>query len=1351
MLFILAVCISASLLFFNTAKAGSPINVLNGNNFDASTDIVFNSPFEKGFSFKRFYNSQSTVNSTIGFGWSHSYDMSLYPDFNGSSYLIKIKGISGRGYYFADYDLDGTFSGYFQENSAVVTDASDNYIWTRDDGTIYKFDTEGRLISITDRHGNIQSLTYNADGLLETVTDQATGRALTFHYNQANKIDHITGPVTTAVPDGIWVSYTYDANSNLIGVTYADEENGSEASGFEYRYEDPNDPNNLTYKRNLSGILLSSWVYNAQDQAVENETNQGTGVTINFDDPEAVEVTDAYGVTTIYTIQEIAGRKKITMKSNSGGCNTCSEGIYQTTFDTATGYPTLREYFNGRFDAYLNYDTNFNPQTTILAQGTSSEKTITRTWHPFLASPLSITQKSLLADTNNPGRQKVTIYDYDNPEAVGNTSIPNENPTALIYRLIETGFTLNDQGVVEAYEHITTYSYNEKGQVTRIDGPRPGSDDVIIFDYHPDTGDLVTIIYPETGPVTMDYDAAGNLIHMQDINSVETVFSYDGRNRILATTINSKTTSNTYSRSGEILSTTDRSNRTTSYGYNVRGLVEKIISSNGDYLYFGYDINANMVEESIYSSQQIRTLFKGFDYGDPAANPNLAAGKPYQSIIRNQDNTQDLETEYQYLHGNLVRIIPPNGLWSGYEYDLHNRVTAKIQAISDSDTVRTEYEYDLNNNLILVRDANGLETTYLYDDANNLVQTISPDTGTFQYSYDAASNLISKNQNTTVTNYAYDNLGRLIRIEYPDDTSQNITMGYDQGQYGKGRLTSVTDAFGTCAYTYNIYGYLVSEIKTIYGITYTTSYTYDDTGNLTSITYPFGRQVIYHPDSSGRTASVSTYKTSSQTVLQNIVWHPFGPVQSMTFPNGKIYTNNVDLNYMTRNLSVSSTMDRTYLRNSTGNIDQITDNLDAARNQTFGYDPLYHLTSGTSITGNETFTYDNVGNRQTENRNGSSQAYVYSPATNHIDSIAGLSLKTFLYNPNGCITGIDARTFDYNLDNRLVKVSEGLTVLAEYAYNYKGQRVSKTVNANTTVFHYDIQGNLIAETDTAGNIIREYIYLSTTPVAMIVNSTISAFDYDQDGDIDGEDLAAVPANDVTAFAQQFGRQYSTEPGMYFYHTDHLGTPQVMTDSQGQTVWQADYTPFGTAVTTTATIENNLRFPGQYFDSETGLHYNWHRYYDPDTGRYLTPDPIGLKGGINPFVYVQNNPISRLDPSGLYDEIDFIYDALIENQNHSDYWRYEKVANQEWKEKVETTLENTAIVYTVVGIGLVSVPIVEVAYPSLLGYAMTYPEQIIIGVDIAGALTPGTPYPQTKWGQLVNFINEVFSFIRKQCE
>ena len=115
---------------------------------------------------------------------------------------------------------------------------------------------------------------------------------------------------------------------------------------------------------------------------------------------------------------------------------------------------------------------------------------------------------------------------------------------------------------------------------------------------------------------------------------------------------------------------------------------------------------------------------------------------------------------------------------------------------------------------------------------------------------------------------------------------------------------------------------------------------------------------------------------------------------------------------------------------------------------------------------------------------------------------------------------------------------------------------------------------------------------------------------------------------------------TTKTNLYYVHNDHLGTPQAMTDDAGATVWRATYDPFGDATIEDDpdndgnTVTLNVRFPGQYYDNETGLHYNYFRYYDPDTGRYITADPIGLDGGLNTYLYVMGNPLMYFDILGL---------------------------------------------------------------------------------------------------------------------
>ncbi|PIE69797.1 MAG: hypothetical protein CSA21_00310 [Deltaproteobacteria bacterium] len=113
------------------------------------------------------------------------------------------------------------------------------------------------------------------------------------------------------------------------------------------------------------------------------------------------------------------------------------------------------------------------------------------------------------------------------------------------------------------------------------------------------------------------------------------------------------------------------------------------------------------------------------------------------------------------------------------------------------------------------------------------------------------------------------------------------------------------------------------------------------------------------------------------------------------------------------------------------------------------------------------------------------------------------------------------------------------------------------------------------------------------------------------------------------------RQLTDTARVYWYISDHLGTAQLVTNHTGAVVWQGEEKPFGEVTIITGDLDHRFRFPGQYYDNETGLHYNHHRYYDPQTGRYLSPDPIELAGGMNLYAYVQNDPVNAVDPEGLW--------------------------------------------------------------------------------------------------------------------
>ncbi|WLQ11865.1 RHS repeat-associated core domain-containing protein [Hahella aquimaris] len=129
-------------------------------------------------------------------------------------------------------------------------------------------------------------------------------------------------------------------------------------------------------------------------------------------------------------------------------------------------------------------------------------------------------------------------------------------------------------------------------------------------------------------------------------------------------------------------------------------------------------------------------------------------------------------------------------------------------------------------------------------------------------------------------------------------------------------------------------------------------------------------------------------------------------------------------------------------------------------------------------------------------------------------------------------------------------------------------------------------------------------------------------------------LTTILFSALFSLATLLSAQAHAEADLYFIHSDHLGTPQAMTDNEQNVVWKTQQTPFGETVKETGTAVQPLRFPGQYADLEMGFSYNYYRDYDPSLGRYAQSDPIGLKGGLNTYAYVSQNPITKVDPYGL---------------------------------------------------------------------------------------------------------------------
>jgi RHS repeat-associated protein len=552
----------------------------------------------------------------------------------------------------------------------------------------------------------------------------------------------------------------------------------------------------------------------------------------------------------------------------------------------------------------------------------------------------------------------------------------------------------------------------------------------------------------------------------------------------------------------------------------------------------------------------------------------------------------------------------------------------RVDTNTDARNKQSSYGYDGLDRNIQVTDPRSLVTQTPRNGLGDVKQLLSPDTGTSGYTYDAAGNLKTKTDSRGVTAaYRWDALNRPLSVTYTGTGFTTETYGwvYDQvvSPYitnGVGRLTGHDYPAGNVRYGYDALGRVVYHQWQVFAATNINArvwklitYGYDGAGHLTSITYPSGRQINYTYTNgalSGISLQLSSTSTTTYPLLNNIHWTPDGQADSWSWQLTGTATLPYSRSYDTYGRLVryplgSTTRDITY---DDGDRIKAYTHYDANANpqpswdQSFGYDELGRLTSIATSSTTWGIQYDDNGNRKVFTTNGATQNYTIDAASNKINTV-DTPARSFGYDSAGN-TQSDSTSYtaQYNARGQLLSITKaGKTT--SYAYNTLGQRIRKTdgTTAGTTVYAYDYNtGNLLGEYDTNGNPIVEYVWMGDTPVA----------------------------------------EFTPTPTIYYVYTDHLNTPRAVIDKSNNLRWRWISEPFGNTVPETnpsnlGAFAFNLRFPGQYADQESGLFYNWNRYYDPSLGRYQQSDPIGLAGGSwSTYQYVNSSPVDTFDPNGL---------------------------------------------------------------------------------------------------------------------
>jgi RHS repeat-associated protein len=1047
---------------------------------------------------------------------------------------------------------------------------------------------------------------YGTKKELESITD-SFGRTLEFEWRLGRFIGQANYPIqiaSIALPDGTGIEYDYEATfapniasdkfttDRLAAVRHVVSLAGSGPSNViseeTYDYEDTRFPALITGRNDARGIRYATWTYDSQGRVASSSNGAGENEYTFTYTPAASgvayrTVTNPLGKVETYTYAVASRTWNLTQRAKASSTDSPSSTASNTYSSKQLSQKTDEEGFVTKYTR----DATGRPTRIVEAFGQPEARIIDYVWN----ADQRLTQ--LVA----PGL--TTDYDYDLDGRL--TSVTETDTTSHSLPYSTNGQT-----------RVWAYTYTGEGLIASVDGPLAGSGDTTAYTYDAD-GYLATSTN-EVGNVTniTSVDDLGRVLEFEDANGIVTELTYTATGFLETITVDplgiDALTTIGYNEVGDVTSIVRGDGSEYGYNYDDARRLTSIHDVDYNWIFYEYDAMGNRTQ-TIATNSSNELVYK-----QDATFDELGR-------LLTQIGVNDATWHYAYdKTSNLTRATDPRWQYSDYSYNGLRQLTE----ILDEEGNETLYDWTGGDQIASVEDDNSVETTYVRNGWGEIIQESSPDIGTIVYERNKLGLVTNKVDGRSIeTDYAYDDAGRLTSISYPLSSGENVTLAYDDqtgGNLGANHLTSFTDATGDTTRVYNALGLLASETNDALGTNKTTEYSYDDAGNLIGMVYPSGRIVTFYRYGNGKIGGVYTQKTaldSAETIVDNVWWYPFTDtnMMNMDFGNGLNLFQIFRQDYRHDQLSIfdahSTPVDVQYYGYVDDlNLTHIWNDLDHDFDEYYWYSNNHRLSNAEGPWGAEVFTYDGVGNITTRSLDDgltvTEDEFDYTSSTNRMASIDRNSslLRTYTYDLAGNIaTKAQAgttTTYTYNYANRMAEVSIGLNQVGEYVYNARNQLtvriVTNSPNNGTTVYFYDDAGHVIAEYDGGGTLKREYIWFGEKPIAVID-----------------------PGSPSTT---------------YYVHTDHLNRAVAMSDANKDFVASYVWNAYGGLSTYSGTGNIDLRFPGQLMQAETGLHYNWFRHYDPETGRYTQPDPLGLEAGTSRYAYSSNDPLQTFDPTGL---------------------------------------------------------------------------------------------------------------------